>query len=89
MTIPVEIKQVIEKQLDLMTEQTRAYLPFVKLAFPNVKDLSEGCFNLIIGNVFQLFLTQYAMRMKSPTEEDFSEFGLIAQKCREKIKKMF
>ncbi|HSF28419.1 MAG TPA: hypothetical protein VLA53_05310 [Nitrosopumilaceae archaeon] len=89
MAIPAEIKQIIEKQIELMIDQTKAYLPFIKLAFPRVKDLSDACFTLIIGTVLPTFVTQFAMRMKSPTEQDFAEFGTIAEKYRSKIKEMF
>jgi len=74
MAIPTEIKQILEKQLELLVDQTRAYLPFIKLAFPKVKDLSEACFTLVVGNVLPTFVTQYAIRMQSPSEQDFAEF---------------
>ena len=89
MAIPAEIKQIIEKQIELMIDQTKAYLPFIKLAFPKVKDLSDACFTLIVGTVLPTFVTQYAMRMKSPTEQDFTEFGIITEKYRDQIRKMF
>jgi hypothetical protein len=89
MAIPPEIKQIIEKQMDVMIEQTKAYLPFIKLAFPGMKDLSEACYALIVGNVLPVFVTQYAMRMKYPQEQEFVEFGELAQKYKEKIKAIF
>jgi hypothetical protein len=89
MAIPLEIKQIMEKQIELMIDQTKAYLPFVKLAFPRVKDLSDACFTLIVGNVLPTFITQYAMRMKSPTEQDFAEFVIITEKYKDQIRKMF
>ena len=89
MTIEPEIKTVIENQIKLMISQTKAYLPFVRLAFPGIKDLSDAAFSLIVANVLPMFVTQYAMRLKSPTEQDFAEFGAITTKYEEKIKKMF
>jgi hypothetical protein len=89
MAIPPEIKQIIEKQMDVMIEQTKAYLPFIKLAFPGMKDLSEACYALIVGNVLPVFVTQYAMRMKYPQEQEFVEFGDLTQKYKEKIKAIF
>ncbi|HLC24260.1 MAG TPA: hypothetical protein VJJ25_01360 [Nitrosopumilaceae archaeon] len=89
MAIPAEIKQIIEKQIELMIDQTKAYLPFIKLAFPRVKDLSDACFTLIVGTVLPTFVTQFAMRMKFPTKQDFAEFGTITEKYRSKIKEMF
>jgi len=89
MTVQPEIKQIIENQMELMIKQAKAYLPFIKLAFPGVKDLPEMCFNLIVGNVLTTFVTQYAMRMQYPKEQDFVEFGTITQKYKEKIKEMF
>lgn len=89
MAVPAEIKQIMEKQIELMIDQTKAYLPFVKLAFPRVKDLSDACFTLIVGNVLPTFITQYAMRMKSPTEQDFVEFVTITEKYKDQIRKMF
>ncbi|MEX0764353.1 MAG: hypothetical protein WDZ43_03680 [Nitrosopumilaceae archaeon] len=89
MTIDPEIKTVIENQIELMIKQTKAYLPFIRLAFPGIKDLSDAAFSLLVANVLPIFLTQYAMRLKSPTEQDFAEFGTITTKYKEKIKKMF
>lgn len=84
MAIPAEIKQI-----ELMIDQTKAYMPFVKLAFPRVKDLSDACFTLIVGNVLPTFITQYAMRMKPHTEQDFAEFVTITEKYKDQIRKMF
>ena len=89
MAVPVEIKHMMEKQIELMIDQTKAYLPFIKLAFPKVKDLSDACFTLIVGNVLTTFVTQYAMRMKSPTKQDFIEFVAITEKYRDQIRTMF
>jgi len=58
MAIPAEIKLMIEKQIELMNDQTKAYLPFIKLAFPRVKDLADTCFTLIVGNVLSTFITR-------------------------------
>lgn len=89
MAIPAEIKQIVEKQIELMIDQTKVYLPFIKLAFPRVDNLSDTCFTLIVGTVLPTFVTQFAMRMKSPNEEDFAEFTTITEKYRSKIKEMF
>ena len=89
MAIPSEITQIIENQMELMIKQAQAYIPFIKSAFPGVTDLSEMCFNMIIGNVLTTFVTQYVMRMQYPNEQDFVEFGTITQKYKEKIKVLF
>lgn len=89
MAIPPEISQIMENQMELMIKQAQAYIPFIKSAFPGVTDLSEMCFNFIVGNVLTTFVTQYAMRMQYPKEQDFVEFGTITQKYKEKIKAMF
>lgn len=89
MTIQPEIKDTIEKNMELMLNQTKAYLPFLKVAFPAVKDLPEMCFNLMVGNTLTVFISQYAWRMQSPGESDFTEFGTIVEKYRQKVKEMF
>lgn len=89
MTINPEIKKMVEKNMDLMITQTGAYLPFLKTAFPNVKDLPDFCFNMMIGNALTTFLSQYALRMQSPKKDDFSEFGIVVEKYRKKVKGMF
>ncbi|MDE1843592.1 MAG: hypothetical protein KGH95_08090 [Thaumarchaeota archaeon] len=89
MAIPVDVKTAVEKNMELMTGQTRTYLPFLKVAFPNVKDFSELIFNMMVGNALTMFVSQYAMRMQSPSEEDFAEFGKIAEPYRKKIKELF
>ena len=89
MAIPLEITKIIENQMELMIKQAQTYVPFIKSAFPGVTDLSEMCFNMILGTVFVTFVTQYAMKMQYPNEQDFIELGTITQKYREKIKVLF
>ncbi len=89
MTISPDIKTAIEKNLELMINQTRAYLPFLKVAFPSVRDLSELTFNMMAGNALTVFISQLGMRMQSPTENDFAEFGRILEPYRIKVKELF
>ena len=89
MTIPEDIQDYVEKQINLMISQTEAYLPFIKVAFPYSKNLADGCYNLIVGSAVSIFVNQYAMRLKYPTAEDFSEFGKITVKYRDQIDKFF
>ena len=89
MAVPDEIMDHVEKHIKLMIQQTESYLPFIKVAFPYSKNLSEACFSLIAGNALSVFLNQYAMRMKYPSKEDFVEFGKITSKYRDQIEKFF
>ncbi|MEW6043106.1 MAG: hypothetical protein AB1608_02475 [Thermoproteota archaeon] len=83
-----EIMDFMQHHLELLLNQAKSYQPFIKTAFPGM-NLSDACFNLIVGNAFSVFLSQYAMRMQSPTERDFSEFGSFVSKYREKINELF
>jgi hypothetical protein len=89
MVIQSEIKDAIEQNMDLMMNQTKAYLPFLKVAFPAVRDLSELTFNMMVGNALTVFISQFAFRMQSPTESDFTEFGKIVEAYRSKVKELF
>ena len=89
MPIPEDIKEFIEKQIKLMISQTEAYLPFIKIAYPYSKNLADASYNLIVGSAVSIFLNQYAMRMKYPTAEDFTEFGKITLKYRDQIDQFF
>ena len=89
MVIQEEIRNYVEDHIKLMIQQTESYLPFIKVAFPYSKNLSEACFSLIAGNALSVFLNQYAMRMKYPSKEDFVEFGKITSKYRDQIEKFF
>ncbi len=75
--------------MELMINQTRAYLPFLKVAFPGARDLSELTFNMMVGNALTVFISQFAMRMQSPSESDFAEFGKIVEQYRNTVKAMF
>ena len=83
-----EILDFMKNHMDLLLNQTKSYKPFIKTAFPGVS-ISDACFNLIIGNAFSVFLSQYAMRMIPPTEEDFIEFGKLSSQYKEKIDQLF
>ncbi|WKT58679.1 hypothetical protein QVH35_04770 [Candidatus Nitrosotenuis chungbukensis] len=88
MAIQKEIQEYMNRHLDLLLAQTKSYVPFIKTAFPGM-NLADACFNLVVGNAFPVFLGQYAMRIKSPTEEDLIEFGKMASQYREKISELF
>jgi hypothetical protein len=83
-----EIADYMKKHLDLLSEQTKAYQPFIKTAFPGL-NMSDACFNLVVGNAFAVFLGQYAMRIISPTEADFAEFGQLVSQYKKKIDELF
>ncbi|MFN3654985.1 MAG: hypothetical protein ACK4TO_06625 [Candidatus Nitrosotenuis sp.] len=83
-----EIMDFMQKHLELLLNQAKSYRPFIKTAFPSI-NLSDACFNLIVGNAFSVFLGQYAMRMQSPTEQDFAEFGSLVSQYKEKINELF
>ena len=89
MAISPDIQDYVEKHIKLMVSQTETYLPFIKVAFPYSKNLADGVYNLIVGSALSVFVNQYAMRMKYPTNDDFSEFGRIALKYRDQIEKFF
>jgi hypothetical protein len=89
MVIPYDIQEYVEKNIKLMISQTETYLPFIKVAFPYSKNLADGVYSLIVGSALSVFVNQYAMRMKYPTAEDFSEFGKLAIKYREKVDQFF
>lgn len=83
-----DIHDFMKNHLDLLLQQTKSYQPFIKNAFPGV-NVADACFNLMVGNAFSVFLSQYAMRMISPTEEDFVEFGRLTSQYKEKIEDLF
>jgi len=89
MPIPEDVKENVEKQINLMISQTEAYLPFIKVAFPYSKNLADACYSLIVGSAVSIFVNQYAMRLKYPSAEDFTEFGKITVKYRDQIDKFF
>jgi len=83
-----EIEDAMRGHLDLLIQQARAYQPFVKAAFPNA-NVADACFNLVAGNAFSVFLGQYSMRIRSPTEQDFADFGNLVSQYRQKIDELF
>ena len=89
MAIPEDVQEYVEKNIKLMISQTETYLPFIKVAFPFSRNLADGVYSLIIGNALSVFINQYAMRMKYPTAEDFTDFGKLAIQYREKIDQFF
>jgi hypothetical protein len=89
MAIPEDIQEYVEKNIKLMISQTETYLPIIKIVFPYSKNLADGIYNLIVGSAISVFINQYAVRMKYPTSEDFSEFAKIAYKYRDQIDQFF
>jgi hypothetical protein len=83
-----EISEYMKKHIDMLLSQTKSYQPFIKTAFPAM-NMSDACFNLIAANAFSVFLGQYAMRMISPTEQDFAEFGTLVSSYKKKIDELF
>ncbi len=88
-TIPKPIKDFVENYTKLLIEQTKSYLPFVKVAYPASKSLTDACYSLIIGNALSIFIQQYTMRLMYPSPPEFEEFGKITAKYRKEIEKLF
>ncbi len=89
MTISSEVEDFVEKHIKLMISQTETYLPFIKVAFPYSNNVADVVYNLIIGSALSIFINQFAMKMKYPTADDFTEFGKIALKYRDPIDQFF
>ena len=89
MAVPTDVEEFVEKHIKLMISQTETYLPFIKVAFPYSNNMADGVYNLIIGSALSVFVNQYALKMKNPTVEDFTNFGKIALKYRDQIDQFF
>jgi uncharacterized protein YukJ len=89
MVFPTDVEEFVEKHIKLMISQTETYLPFIKVAFPYSNNMADGVYNLIIGSALSVFVNQYALRMKYPTAEDFTEFGKIAIRYRDQVDQFF
>lgn len=89
MVIPDDIEEFVEKHIKLMISQTETYLPFIKIVFPYSNNVADSVYNLIIGSALSVFVNQFAMKMKNPTVEDFTDFGKIALKYRDQIDQFF
>jgi len=89
MTIPNDVEEFVEKHIKLMISQTETYLPFIKVVFPYSNNVADSVYNLIIGSALSVFVNQYALKIKNPTVEDFTDFGKIALKYRDQIDQFF
>ena len=89
MVIPDDVEEFVEKHIKLMISQTETYLPFIKVVFPYSNNVADSVYNLIIGSALSVFVNQFAMKMKNPTVEDFTDFGKIALKYRDEIDQFF
>jgi hypothetical protein len=83
-----EIYDFMKNHMDLLIDQTKSYVPFIRTAFPTAS-MSDACFNLIVGNAFYVFLGQYAMRIRSPSEQDLAEFGALVNQYRGRVEEIF
>ncbi len=89
MVIPDDVEEFVEKHIKLMISQTETYLPFIKIVFPYSNNVADSVYNLIIGSALSVLVNQFAIKMKNPTVEDFTDFGKIALKYRDQIDKFF
>ncbi len=89
MAVPTDVEEFVEKHIKLMISQTETYLPFIKVAFPYSNNMADSVYNLIIGSALSVFVNQFAIKMKNPTVEDFTDFGKIALKYRDQIDQFF
>ncbi|MCH8915232.1 MAG: hypothetical protein IIA82_05245 [Thaumarchaeota archaeon] len=89
MVIPSDVEEFVEKHIKLMISQTETYLPFIKVVFPYSNNVADSVYNLIIGSALSVFVNQFAIKMKNPTVEDFTDFGKIALKYRDQIDQFF
>ncbi len=84
-----DIEVYVDNHLNLLVQQTETYLPFIKTAFPYSKNMADACFSLIVGNALSVFINQYSMRLKYPTQQDFEDFGKLSLKYRSQIDRFF
>lgn len=84
-----DIEAYVDNHLNLLVQQTETYLPFIKTAFPYSKNMADACFSLIVGNALSVFINQYSMRLKYPTQQDFEDFGKLSLKYRSQIDRFF
>ena len=89
MAIPSDIVDFVERHIKLMISQTESYLPFIKVAFPYSNNIADGVYNLIIGSALSIFINQFAMKMKYPTADDFTDFGKLAIRYRDQVDQFF
>jgi uncharacterized protein YukJ len=89
MAVPDDIEEFVEKHIKLMISQTETYLPFIKVVFPYSNNVADSVYNLIIGSALSVFVNQFAMKMKYPTAEDFTDFGKIAIRYRDQVDQFF
>ena len=89
MAIDPDVEEFVEKHIKLMISQTETYLPFIRVAFPYSNNVADVVYNLIIGSALSVFVNQFAMKMKYPTADDFTEFGKIALEYRDQVDKFF
>ncbi len=89
MVIPTDVKKFVEEHIKMMISQTETYLPFIKVAFPYSNNIADGVYNLIIGSAFSVFINQFAIKMKYPTADDFTDFGKLSLKYRDQIDQFF
>jgi hypothetical protein len=89
MPIPADIEEFVEKHIKLMISQTETYLPFIKVAFPYSNNIADGVYNVIMGSALSIFINQFAIKMKYPTAEDFTEFGKMSLKFRDQVDQFF
>ena len=89
MAIPEDIEKHVEEHIKLMISQTESYLPFIKVAFPYSNNIADCVNNLIVGGALSIFINQYAMKMKYPTADDFTDFGKITLKFRDQVDQFF
>ncbi len=83
-----DIYEYMKNHLEKLLVQTKTYEPFIKTAFP-MMNMADACFNVIAANAFTVFLSQFAMRMISPTTSDFSEFGTLVGQYKDKVNEIF
>ncbi len=89
MVIPDDVEEFVDKHIKLMISHTETYLPFIKVVFPYSNNVADSVYNLIIGSALSVFVNQFAIKMKNPTVEDFTDFGKIALKYRDQIDQFF
>lgn len=89
MAIDKEIVSHLENHIETMISNMGIYIPCIKIAFPYTTNLADACFSVIMGSALTVFINQYAMRMKYPSSDDFTDFGKITEKFREEVNSFF
>jgi Na+/glutamate symporter len=87
MAIPIATKAFIDNLINYYISEASSYKQFAQEYTPEIVDVHDATFGIIVGCVYSGFLQAYSLQNQKPSLDEIQEFHQIIKRRAAQIKK--